>query len=1065
MEIRNFQEFIIALCNYWVDHGCILSQPYDANMGAGTFHPHTFLKGVGPEPWRSVYVQPCRRPVDGRYGKSPYRFQHYYQLQVLLKPSPSNIVDIFLKSLEHVGINLKNNDIGLLEDDWKGPTLGAWGLGWEVRANGQEVSQFTYFQQLGGLDIDVVCGEITYGLERLFMYAKGYKNALDMPFNEHYTYGDIFYQNEYEFSHYNFKEANINELLENFNKYEQRVFELCDKGLVLPAYDYVLQASHAFNILDARGAISVSERQRYIGRVRDCAKKCAVQYRAEREKLGFPMLNKLDTDARKPLLNNKSVINIRESQPEVIYNIEKDFLNKNALNVLFELGVEEMPPAFQISAREELSHKIAEFIKQKKDSIYKTYHSEKEMPKNIAEYVSILNNIKYSAQISSRRLSILFENIPKSEPDQKIEIWGPVERVAKAVDGSLSQAGLGFCKKNNIDPLHVQFKEKANGIFLYAEKEMIGNDFPTLLGKNFKEWCYGLTAPLKMKWLPSDISPTFIRPVRWVLALVENKIIPLDMFGIKSGRETYGQRILHPESIIIENVLDYKKSLEKVFVLNSVEDRKDLILKQANKLAEKVNGKLYYDEELLLKCVGLFENPDVFIAEFDKKYLRLPKRLISGVLREHMNYFSVTSKNGSEILPYYVGVANYKCSDMSAMIEGTKTVVVGRLEDGAFYYDTDLATPIYDFRNKLNDQLFQAGMGSLFDKSERVKHIGKQIYYLLESNPETNLENININLIEKAAELCKADLKSGCVQEFPDEMQGIMGGVLVREQNILNDNHKSSLVAKAIEEHYMPIGAQSSLPSTRLGSILALADKLDSLCIMISYGAEVKANKDPFGMRRLALGIARLLGLKNEDNCLFISVQQAIELTLKILKEANRKILPESENKIYNFILERMKATLKEDFDVRSLEALSQQLISEPLYKVRSLAEAIANALQQTGKGSLLEALNPYRRARNLTLNWNDKNVSISLFKEKEESILFENLIKLELTIKELHAKAKFEELLIALASLTEPMAAFFDNVMVNDPDGDLKKNRLCLLMRIRSLYEDVADFSLIQVQ
>lgn len=249
MEIKNFQEFIIALCNYWVGHGCIWSQPYDANMGAGTFHPHTFLKGVGPEPWRSVYVQPCRRPVDGRYGKSPYRFQHYYQLQVLLKPSPSNIVDIFLKSLEHVGVNLKKNDIGLLEDDWKGPTLGAWGLGWEVRANGQEITQFTYFQQLGGLDIDVVCGEITYGLERLFMYSKGYNNALDIPFNEHFTYGDIFYQNEYEFSHFNFKEAQIQELFKHFEICEQRVIDLCEKGLVLPAYDYVLQASHSFNLL------------------------------------------------------------------------------------------------------------------------------------------------------------------------------------------------------------------------------------------------------------------------------------------------------------------------------------------------------------------------------------------------------------------------------------------------------------------------------------------------------------------------------------------------------------------------------------------------------------------------------------------------------------------------------------------------------------------------------------------------------------------------------------------------------------------------------------------------
>ncbi|KAB8030800.1 glycine--tRNA ligase subunit beta [Fluviispira multicolorata] len=1065
MEIRNFQEFIIALCNYWVDHGCIWSQPHDANMGAGTFHPHTFLKGVGPEPWRSVYVQPCRRPVDGRYGKSPYRFQHYYQLQVLLKPSPSNIVDIFLKSLEHVGINLKNNDIGLLEDDWKGPTLGAWGLGWEVRANGQEVSQFTYFQQLGGIDIDVVCGEITYGLERLFMYAKGYKNALDMPFNDYFTYGDIFYQNEYEFSHYNFKEANINELLDCFNKYEQRVFELCEKGLVLPAYDFVLQASHAFNMLDARGAISVSERQRYIARVRDCAKKCAVQYRAEREKLGYPMLNILDTDARKPLLSSRNnLVKISsESNEERIYS-NNDFSNKKSLNILFELGVEEMPPSFQVSARDELKQKIVDFINQKQDNILKSYKSYSEIPYDISEYIKALKDAKYSVQISSRRLSVEFTNIPRVEPKQKIEIWGPAEKVAKSSDGNLTQAGLGFCKKNNIDSSCVKFKEKANGTFLYAVKEIVGEDFPTLLAQNFKEWCYALSAPLKMKWLPAELSPTFIRPVRWILALVEDKVIPLEMFGIASGRKTYGQRILHPEAILIANIYEYNKSLENAYVLNSIEAREEKILKEVHALVDKVDGKLFKDESLLSKCIGLFENPQVFIAEFDKKYLRLPSRLIESVLREHMNYFSVTTKDEKNLLPFYIGVANYKCADVEAMIEGTKTVVVGRLEDGAFYYDTDLATPIDEFRNKLHDQLFQSGMGSLFDKSERAKKIARQLYTNLSPKFSDQLKNVDLQLIERAAELCKADLKSGCVQEFPDEMQGVMGGVLVREQNIFSDVNKSLLVAKAIEEHYMPVGAQASLPSTVFGAILSLADKLDSLCIMINHGAEVKGNKDPYGMRRYALGIARLLGLKDEINSLPISVKEAVALTLNILKETH-KIAPESEVKIHAFILDRIKATLKEDFDIRSLEALSLKLISEPLVKVKSFAHAIAKALEQTGKGSLLEALIPYRRARNLTLNWNDQNISTSLFKEKEEAILFEKLITLELKVKELHAGARYEELLIMLASLAEPMASFFDNVMVNDPDGELKKNRLCLLMRIRSLYEDAADFSLIQVQ
>ncbi|APJ02542.1 glycine--tRNA ligase subunit beta [Silvanigrella aquatica] len=1049
MEIKNFQEFIIALCNYWVDHGCIWSQPYDANMGAGTFHPHTFLKGVGPEPWRSVYVQPCRRPVDGRYGKSPYRFQHYYQLQVLLKPSPSNIVDIFLKSLEHVGVNLKNNDIGLLEDDWKGPTLGAWGLGWEIRANGQEVTQFTYFQQLGGLDIDVVCGEITYGLERLFMYSKGYHNALDMPFNDHFTYGDIFYQNEYEFSHFNFNEADTGELFRHFEKCEEKVAQLCEKDLVLPAYDYVLQASHAFNLLDARGAISVTERQRYIGRVRDCAKKCAVQYRAAREKLGFPMLNRLDTDARKPIYRNGIIYNVTENKETNHYKNISDFANKEKINVLFELGVEEMPPSFQLNAKAELEQKIHEFVNLEKLNWIEIKDNIKDLPKAI--------HGGYKVEISSRRISIQYNNIPKEEESKVLEIWGPVERIAKSADGSLSPAGMGFCKKNNIEPSSVTFKTKSDGTFIYAQKHLSGRDFPSLLSEKFKEWCYELKASLKMKWLPAEVSPQFIRPVRWIVALVEDKVIPFEMFGLNTGRKTCGQRILHSEETVISYAKDYENILKNIFVTSSVNERRIHISEKANELAQKVHGKLQNDESLLQKCVGLFENPSVFIAEFDKKYLRLPKPLISSVLREHMNYFSVETTDGKELLPYYIGAANYKCNNEKEMIEGTKTVVIGRLEDGAFYYDTDLKTPISEFRNRLSNQLFQAGMGSLLDKTERLKKIVALIAHELP-------QKLDISIVEKAAELCKADLKSGCVQEFPDEMQGVMGGILAREQNVLNNQEKSNIAARAIEQHYMPVGAQSPLPSSQEAVILSLADKIDSLCMMICHGAEVKGNKDPFGMRRLALSVARLLGIKGEDNSISVSLERVVDICLSVISE-NNNVTKENKLKIHSFILDRMKAALDGEFDPRSVEALSVQLIQEPLYKVRIFANEIAKALSQSGQGSLMEALIPYKRAKNLTQGWNSAEVNISLFKTQEEITLYEKLTGLEVRIQSHIKNADYKQVLISLASLTEPMAIFFANVMVNDPDEKLKKNRLCLLMKICSLYEDVADFSLIQVQ
>ena len=288
-----FQGLILALQQYWAEQGCVLLQPYDMEMGAGTFHSATFLRAIGPEPWRTAYVQPSRRPTDGRYGENPNRLQHYYQFQVALKPSPLNIQDLYLGSLEMLGIDPLVHDIRFVEDNWESPTLGAWGLGWEVWLNGMEVSQFTYFQQVGGLDCKPVTGEITYGLERIAMYLQGVKSVFDLIWTDSpagkVTYGDVFHQNEVEQSTYNFEYANVEALFKQFDLCESESQKLIEAGLPLPAYEQVLQASHAFNLLDARHAISVTERQRYILRVRGLSRAVAEAYYAAREKLGFPM--------------------------------------------------------------------------------------------------------------------------------------------------------------------------------------------------------------------------------------------------------------------------------------------------------------------------------------------------------------------------------------------------------------------------------------------------------------------------------------------------------------------------------------------------------------------------------------------------------------------------------------------------------------------------------------------------------------------------------------------------------------------------------------------------------
>ena len=289
----NFQELIFALDKYWADYGCVIQQPYDLEVGAGTFNPATFLRALGPEPWNVAYVEPSRRPTDGRYGDNPNRLQHYYQYQVILKPSPLDIQDLYLNSLRNFGIDPLDHDIRFVEDDWESPTLGAWGLGWEVWLDGMEITQFTYFQQCGGIDLNPICGELTYGIERIAMYIQGIDNVYDLKWNNQVTYGDVHHKGEVEWSFYNFEYADVGMLRKFFDMCEAESIKMSEKELILPTYDYCLKCSHIFNLLNARGAISVAERTSYIGRVRNLARISAEGYLKQREKMGFPLLGKV----------------------------------------------------------------------------------------------------------------------------------------------------------------------------------------------------------------------------------------------------------------------------------------------------------------------------------------------------------------------------------------------------------------------------------------------------------------------------------------------------------------------------------------------------------------------------------------------------------------------------------------------------------------------------------------------------------------------------------------------------------------------------------------------------
>ncbi|TXD31375.1 glycine--tRNA ligase subunit alpha [Lujinxingia vulgaris] len=290
MSAATFQDLILTLQNFWAEQGCIVAQPWDVEKGAGTYNAHTFLRALGPEPWKVAYVEPCRRPTDGRYGENPNRLGSYFQFQVLLKPGPDNVLDLYFDSLRAIGVDPLDHDLRLVEDDWEQPTLGAWGLGWEVWIDGMEATQFTYFQQVGGIELSPIPAEITYGLERIAMFLQGVDSVYDLKWTEDVSYGQIRHQEEVEFSHFNFEEADTELHFRWFDEFEAQAKSLIEKALVQPAYDYIMKASHTFNVLDARGAISVTERQKYIGRIRNLARGIARAHLDKREALGFPLL-------------------------------------------------------------------------------------------------------------------------------------------------------------------------------------------------------------------------------------------------------------------------------------------------------------------------------------------------------------------------------------------------------------------------------------------------------------------------------------------------------------------------------------------------------------------------------------------------------------------------------------------------------------------------------------------------------------------------------------------------------------------------------------------------------
>lgn len=977
-----FQEIIIKLVEFWTRKGCIFQQSYDLETGAATFNPESFLRCLGPEPYNICNVEICKRPTDGRYGKNPNRLQKFHQFQVIMKPSPTNIREMYLESLETLGLERKKHDFRFVHDDWESPTQGASGLGWEVWCDGMEITQFTYFQNVGGFEVAPVVVELAYGIERLSMFLQGVSNIYNVKYSPKLSYGDVFLQSEIQFCHYNFEEANVEMWRRHFDDFEREAMSLLKKGYPIAAYDFAIKSSHAFNILDARSAISTTARVELMHRIRELCRLSAVAYIAEREKLGFPLLPKTAPEATKQIV----------STPTTPLTSTKD-------DLLIEIGSEALPASFVPVGMIQLEKAIRDFLTEK--------------------------NISYSSLKvygTPERLSVHVTEVANCSPKQTIERKGPSIDVAFDAEGKLTESGKGFFKSMNLPEATLdqiqrgEFKQLAirNSKHLFAIVNKTSGSTIDLLKEALPKIIAGLSFPKSMRW--AHYTETYARPIRSLLALYGREVIPFVYAGVASSNITHGHMQMCPRKVTIRHPRQYLRKLRYRKVIPSSQERSDHIEKQLDRFEKKLKCKIYEREAVLLENLYLSEYPTLALYDFDDRFLILPAELLTSVMIKHQRYFPLQTQDG-KMLNQFIVVVDKQPNE--TILKNNQAVLVARLSDGLFLYEQDIKKPLEKFNDDLKNVIFHKDLGSVYDKTLRIKTLCTTLASLLgESAPL------------RAAELCKADLATAVVYEFP-ELQGVMGKYYALKSG------ETEETARAIVEHWWPLTEGSAIPTTPAGSILALSDKLDNLMSYWKIGIKASSSKDPYGLRRASIGVIRIL-IENKWSC---------DLS---------KIITQQD--LLDFILQRVKGILL-DYGLKAeeIEAVMTRT-SYDIYDIYCRARALHDFRKTSDQFDKL--YETYKRAKGQIQKEAAQTFDINLLQEEGERKLADCLETVKSKLEESIPKHNYQEAFRTLADLSAPLAYFFDHVHVLADDPRLRSNRIALLQKLFHTTCRLVDFT-----
>lgn len=986
-EKLSFQDVVQRLLDFWKEQGCLIWHPHNVQVGAGTMNPATVLRVLGPEPWNVVYIEPSIRPDDGRFGDNPNRMQQHYQLQVILKPDPGNPQELYLKSLEAIGINPREHDIRFVEDNWQSPALGAWGLGWEVWLDGQEITQFTYFQQAGGHELDPVSVELTYGLDRIVLALQEVDAVWDIDYGSGVIYGDALLQQEIEHCHYYFNVADVDALRTLYDIYENEAKRCIAAELVAPAHDYNLKCSHIFNVLDTRGAIGVTERQQYFARMRDVARQISDLYLAQRQRLEYPFLDN-EQWQEGAQASAETAATSRAAVPDA----PQPFV--------LEIGSEELPAGDLDSALRQL--RVA-----------------------VPELLAGLRLAHGSIEVcgTPRRLALLVADLAPRQADLETVVKGPPAERAFDADGNPTKAAEGFARGRGIGVHQLQVVEEGDKRYMAAVVREAGRPAVEVLAEALPGLIGSLRFEKSMRWNQTNVA--YSRPLRWLLALYGEMVVPFAYAGVASGRTSYGLRPLGSPSLVVGDAASYARHMAANGIVVDVAARRQLIEESAAQLAAAKGGRIDGDEALLAEVANLVEQPTPLLGAFAERFLELPPPVLIAVMKKHQRYFPVQSANG-RLLPYFVAVRNGDEEHLELVRAGNEHVIRARFADAAFFYGRDSQRSLADFLPDLATLTFQLQLGSMLDKVHRLEALTPIVGQMI------GLDETQQTTAARAAALSKADLATNMVVEMTS-LQGVMGGHYARRSG------EPEAVAAAIAEQY------DTVSSTAPGLALALADRLDSLTGLFAAGLAPKGSNDPFALRRAAIQIVENL----------IANEQPFDLRAAIAAAARVQPAPaaaEVAGEVLAFITGRLEVHLREQgIPSHVVRAVLAEQAHNPYVAARAAA-ALQQATQAPDWPQLLDA---YARSVRITRKEAPFALQPDALAEPAELALLQAYEQAAAG-----ADGTVDGFVAALRTLEPAITAFFDNILVMDEDQSVRENRLALLQQIAALASGIADLS-----